>query len=70
MSDTQWKVGSTRPTSYGAAQRYGYGFAIQNFRGAPLLNITFATKEESQRAETAIRKATEDAVDIVGHNGS
>jgi hypothetical protein len=70
MADARWKVGSTQPTTYSASLRYGYSFAIQNFRGAPLLNVTFATKEESEQAEAAVRKAIENAVDIMGYNGS
>ena len=70
MADARWKVGNTRPTTYGASQRYGYSFAIQNFHGAPLLNVTFATKEDSEQAEAAVRKAIENAVDIMGYSGS
>ena len=70
MADARWKVGRTQPTAYGAAQRYGYSFAIQNFHGAPLLNITFATEEESEQAEAILRKAIENAVDIMGYSGS
>jgi hypothetical protein len=70
MPDARWKVGKTQPTTYGASQSYGYSFAIQNFHGAPLLNVTFATKEESEKAEAAVRKAIENAVDIMGYSGS
>ena len=70
MANSRWKVGNTQPTTYSAAQRYGYSFAVQNIHGAPLLNVTFATKEESERAEAAVRKAIENAVDIMGYSGS
>ena len=70
MADARWKVGNTQPTTYGASQRHGYSFAIQNFHGAPLLNVTFATKEECEQAEAVVRKAIENAVDIMGYSGS
>jgi hypothetical protein len=66
----RWNVGKTRPTTYSPSQGYGYGFSIQNFHGAPLLNITYAKEEDAKRAEASVRAAIENAVDIMGYNGS
>lgn len=66
----RWKVGQTQPTTYGASQRYGFSFSVQNFQGAPLLNVTYATREECEEAEAAMRKALANAVDIMGYSGS
>jgi len=65
---SQWRIGATQPTTYSPSQKHGFGFSIQNFRGAPLLNIAYATKEESERAEAAVRKALEHAVDVMSFN--
>jgi hypothetical protein len=69
MTDKRWKVGVTQATFYGSAQRHGYSFSIQTFHGAPLINITYETREECEQAEAAVRKAIETAVDIIGYNG-
>jgi len=70
MTQVRWKVGVTQQTMYGPGQRHGYGFLIQNAHGAPLLSITYATKEESERAEAVVRSAIANAVDIMGYAGS
>jgi hypothetical protein len=66
----RWKVGSTQATTYSSSQAYGFSFAVQNFHGAPLLNITYATESDSKEAEETVRKAIEKAVDITGYNGT
>ena len=44
--------------------RHGFGFSIQDFRGLPLLSISYQTEREAKHAEAAIRKAIEQAIDI------
>ena len=63
----RWIVGKTQPTNYGASQMHGHSFSIQDARGAPLLNIAYATEVESKQAEEVIRKAIENAVDVMGY---
>jgi hypothetical protein len=70
MTTLRWKVGATQATMYSPSQRHGFSFAVQNVHGAPLLNITYASESESKEAETAVRKAIEKAVDIMGYNGT
>lgn len=67
MAQLRWKVGATQRVIYSSAGRHGYGFSVQNFHGAPLLDIVFATEAESMAAEVAVRQAIENAVDIMGH---
>ncbi len=54
------KVGKTQEL---AASRYG--FNIQGKHGGVLLTIIYATKENSETAEQALRAAMESAIDIV-----
>jgi hypothetical protein len=61
---TKWQVGKTQATT-GVGGRHGYGFSVQDGRGAPLLSISYATVEEAKEAEAAIRKAIENAISIV-----
>ena len=70
MAQLRWKVGATQPVLYSGAGRHGYGFSVQNFHGAPLLDITFATEAEAKEAEAAVRQAIENAVDLMGHSAS
>jgi hypothetical protein len=58
------KVGNTQSTMFGADRRYGFGFSVQDLHGAPLLSISYDTKEDAREAEALIRKALEMAVDI------
>ncbi len=58
------KVGKTQPTMFGVGGRHGFGFSVQDLRGAPLLTISYATEEEAKEAEAIIRKALENAIDI------
>jgi uncharacterized protein YhjY with autotransporter beta-barrel domain len=67
-AQSRWKVGETLSVSYGASQHGGYGFSIQDARGAPLLNIAYKTQAESEQAEESIRQAIEGAVDIVSYS--
>jgi hypothetical protein len=64
IADTRWKVGATEKTVSGRTWRHGFGFSIQDFRGLSLLSISYETEEEAKRAEWAIRKALEGAIDI------
>jgi hypothetical protein len=59
-----WKVGATEKTVSGRMWRHGFGFSIQDFRGLPLLSISYQTEREAKHAEAAIRKAIEQAIDI------
>jgi hypothetical protein len=68
MAQVSWKVGATQPVIDGVGGRHGFGFSVQNFRGAPLLDIVFATEAESIAAEAAVRQAIESAVDIMSHS--
>ena len=63
-ADTLWKVGATEETVSRRAWRRGFGFSIQDFRGVPLFTISYETENEAKRAEPAIRKALEAAIDI------
>jgi hypothetical protein len=65
---SRWQVGETQRMMYGSGQRYGYGFSIQNARGAPLLNVSYATEGEARRAEQLVREALENAADITSFN--
>ncbi len=58
------KVGKTQPTISGVGGRYGFGFSVQDVRGAPLLSVSYDTEEDAREAETLIRKALEKATDI------
>jgi hypothetical protein len=63
----EWKVSSTKPVMYGSGpvgQGSGYGFSIQDRRGAPLLSISFATAGDAEEAEVAVREALAKAVYI------
>jgi len=62
-----WQVGKTQSTT-GIGGRQGFGFNIQDGRGAPLLNISYATEEEAKKAEEVIRQTIENAINIVPHS--
>ena len=62
--DVPWKVGATEKTVSGRTWRHGFGFSIQDFRGLPLLWISYETEREAKHAESAIRKVIERAIDI------
>ena len=62
MADIPWKVGATERTVSGRTWRHGFGFSIQDFRGLPLLSISYETEKEAKQAELAIRKAIERAI--------
>lgn len=70
MTNARWKIGPVQRTTFGPSWSHGYGFSIENFRGAPLLGLNFATKEEAEAAEVAARQMIEKAQDIVGHDGT
>lgn len=55
----QWMVGPEQPTSG------GYCFSVQDARGAPLVTITFATKDECNDAEEKMRSIIDKAIDVV-----
>ena len=69
MERPRWKVGGTQSTMPPAHEMLddAYGFSIQDRHGAPLLTISFSTKAESERAEAAVRKAIENAIQISLH---
>ena len=67
---SRWKVSSTQEVSYSPAGRYGYGFSVLNFQGAPLLSVAFDTEAAAGEAEAAMRKIIEGAADVMGHSGS
>lgn len=62
---SRWQVGTTQAVTYSPSQRHGFGFSIQNARGAPLLNLSYTTEEEAKRAEALLRQALENAVDVM-----
>jgi hypothetical protein len=64
LADTRWKVSATDKTVSGRTWRHGFGFSIQDFRGVPLVSISYETEKEAKEAEPAIRKALEKAIDI------
>jgi hypothetical protein len=64
IGDARWKIGATEKTVSGRTWRHGFGFAIQDFRGLPLLSISYETEKEAKQAESAIRNALERAIDI------
>jgi hypothetical protein len=64
LRHTRWTVGATEKTMSGRTWRYGFKLSIQDFRGIPLLSISYETEKEAKEAEPAIRKAIERAIDI------
>jgi hypothetical protein len=64
IADIRWKVGATEKTVSGRTWRHGFGFSIQDFRGLPILSISYETEKEAKQAESAIRQALERAIDI------
>jgi hypothetical protein len=67
MANPQWKVGATQQTVSGPSRRYGFGFSIQDFRGAPLLTISYESEKEAKEAESTIREALETAIEVFKH---
>jgi hypothetical protein len=49
---------------FGVGGRHGFGFSVQDGRGAPIVTISYATEKEAKEAEAVIRKALENALDI------
>jgi len=66
----RWKVSSTQAVNYGPAGRYGYGFSVLNFHGAPLFSVAFDTEAAAGEAEAAMRQIIDSAADVMGHSGS
>jgi hypothetical protein len=64
IADIRWKVSTTEKTVSGRTWRHGFGFSIQDFRGLPILSISYETEKEAKQAESAIRQALERAIDI------
>lgn len=64
LKDLRWKVSATERTISGRNWRHGFGFAIQDFRGLPMLSISYETENEAKKAELAIREAVNQAIDI------
>ena len=60
----QCKVGETQATTYAASRRHGFGFSVQDLRGAPLFTVVYDTEAESKTAEEAMRNILESAVDV------
>ena len=52
-----YKVGTTQPTQYSSARKFGYSFSVKTAHGAPLITIIYATEDESKRAEDMVRIA-------------
>jgi hypothetical protein len=60
MADAnQWKVGEVNMVTGG-----GYGFAITNRHGAPLILFTFATREEAEAALPLIEATLTSVTDV------
>ena len=64
LEDPRWKVSATEKTVSGRTWRHGFGFAIQDFRGLPMLSISYETEREAKEAESTVRKAVERAMDV------
>jgi hypothetical protein len=64
LEDLRWKVSATEKTVSGRNWRHGFGFAIQDFRGLPILSMSYETENEAKEAESAVRKAVAQAIDI------
>lgn len=64
LEDQHWKVSDTEATVSGRNWRHGFGFSIQDFRGLPILSISYETQNEAKEAESAVRRALERAIDI------
>jgi hypothetical protein len=64
LEDLRWKVSATERTVSGRNWRQGFGFCIQDYRGIPILSISYETENEAKEAESAVRKAVERAMDI------
>jgi hypothetical protein len=60
-----WKVGPvarTMTSLVGGTQ--GYGFSIQNARGAPMLSFTYPTEEEAERSRELVENAITNVTNI------
>ena len=64
LEDVRWKVSATERTVSGRNWRQGFGFCIQDFRGLPILSMSYETENEAREAKSAVRKAIERAMDI------
>ena len=64
LADIHWTVGATEKTVSGRTWRHGFGFSIQDFRGIPLVSISYQTEKEAKQAESVIREALEGAIDV------
>jgi hypothetical protein len=64
VEDLRWKVSATERTVSGRNWRLGFGFSIQDFRGLPMLSISYETENQAKKAESAIRQAVDQAIDI------
>jgi hypothetical protein len=60
LEDLRWKVSATERTISGRNWRH----AIQDFRGLPMLSISYETENQAKKAELAIREAVNQAIDI------
>jgi hypothetical protein len=64
LADTSWKVSTTDKTVSGRTWRHGFGFSIQDFRGLPVLSISYESERAAREAESAVRKVLQGAMDI------
>ena len=67
MAARNWHVGKTQSTMIGNED--GYGFCIQRENSSPSLTILYATREESETAEKAVRQVIGTAVAIADAAG-
>ena len=61
---SSWNVEETKKAQFGVNRQHGFGFLIQNSQGVPLITFSYATEEESKKAEILIRQAVANAKDI------
>jgi hypothetical protein len=64
------KVGVTMAMTFGIGGKHGYGFSVQNARGAPLLSVAYATEAEAKAAEELVRTALEKAIGLADSRGA
>ena len=67
MPDARWKVGPTQSVTFGPSHRYGFGFTVQDWRGAPTLAVSLETEQQAKEAEAATQKIIEAAIDVTSH---
>jgi len=59
------RVGDVLPIIFGVGGQRGYGFSVQDPRGAPLLSMMYKTKEQAEEAHRLVTAAVASAILIM-----